>query len=143
MSRGIRSFLLLLTGIGCRSPTEPLAQAIVVTTVAPTNNSVIRVTITTTVTNSAWRTLRLETNACPHRFRVETLAGTRVELIDQICAAISLPVTLAPGQSYNFVEQWDGTVSNGERVSGTYRVVGQPFLDQGPQSAPVLVEFPE
>jgi len=133
----------LLIGIGCGSSTEPLADVHVATTVAPRNSLPTPVTITTTVTNDATHAITIETNPCPARFRIETLTGVRIGLSGQICAAFSRRVTLAPGQLFSFHDQWDGRDSNGVRVSGTSRVIGQPFLDHGPQSAPVTVQFPE
>ncbi len=133
----------LLLGLGCASVTDPFTDVRVTTTVEPRSNLADPVSITTTVINDATRAVTVETNPCPVRFRVETPAGVRVGPPGQICTAISQPITLAPGQSFSFHDQWNGTDSNGARVSGAFRVIGQPFYEQGPQSAPVSVFIPE
>ncbi len=132
----------LLLGLGCASVTDPFTDVRVTTTVEPRSNLADPVSITTTVINDATRVITVETNPCPVRFRVETLAGVRVGLPGQVCTLISQRITLAPGQSFSFHDQWNGTDSNGARVSGTFRVIGQPFYEQGPQSAPVSVFIP-
>jgi hypothetical protein len=132
----------LFLGAGCTSTTEPLRDAHVVTSVEPGSGVTTAVIVTTTVRNDGWRTIGLETNSCPVRFRVETLSGARIELATQTCLLFSRPVSLAPGQSFSFTDRWDGTDRTGAHLSGTYRVIGQPFFDQGPQSAPVTIKLP-
>ena len=139
----IGCFVLFFLGAGCASPTQPLRYAHVVTTVEEGSGVAGSIAVTTTVRNDGDRPISLETNPCPVRFRVETLLGTRVELGAQVCSAISRPVSLAPGQSFSFNDQWDGTDRSGVHVSGTIRVIGQPFFEQGPQSAPVTVHLPD
>lgn len=53
----------------------------------------------------------------------------------------ALIVELAPGEFYRFDEQWDGADKNGIPLTGTYRIIGEPFSTTGPQSAPVTVEL--
>ena len=143
MHRYFKWFALLCLGVGCNSTTAPLRDASVVTSVERINGVTGVATVTTTVRNEGIRTLTIETNPCPRRFRVETLSGARVALASQICSAFSRPMSLAPGQSFSFTDRWDGADNTGAHVTGTYRVIGQPFFDQGPQSAPVTIQLVE
>jgi len=61
---------------------------------------------------------------------------------DPLCDASAQIATLAPGELYQLEELWSGKGAKGVPLIGTYRVVGQPFLTVGPQSAPVTVELP-
>ena len=132
----------LAFGIGCASATEPLADVRVAATIEPRGNPADPVSIVTTATNAGNHSIVIETNPCPARFRVETITGIRVAGTEQVCPLFSQQTTLAPGQTFSFHDRWNGTDSNGRLLSGTYRIIGQPFLDHGPQSAPVLVQFP-
>lgn len=116
-------------------------DADVTTAVVQSASNARRFTVTTTIRNDGASAMALQTNPCRVRFRVETLEGTRVALGEQNCSAISMPVSLAPGQSFSFTDQWDGTDRMGARLSGMYRVIGQPMFEQGPQSAPVIIQL--
>jgi hypothetical protein len=64
-----------------------------------------------------------------------------VALREQVCDLASRPFTLAPGERYQFDESWDGKDASGTQMLGAFRVIGQPFLNSGPQSASVSVQL--
>lgn len=97
--------------------------------------------IITTVTNGSTRTISLDGATCPPNFRVETTAGVQIAARGQRCVTVRAPIALAPGEIYSFIERWHGTDNDGVRLTGTYVIIGQPFLKSGPQSAPVTVQL--
>ena len=132
----------LLISTACQSSTQPFADIRVATSVAASGNAELPIKISTTITNESNRAFTFSANACPSRFRVETPTGVVIKYGDQICTLEALSRTLAPGEFYQFDELWSGKGPDGVPLIGTYRVVGQPFLTAGPQSAPVTVELP-
>ncbi len=66
--------------------------------------------LTVTLTNTTSANLTFEGNTCPHNvYEVEDADGTRIdpriELI--LCAAVTIPTTLAPGESKSWSLQWN------------------------------------
>jgi hypothetical protein len=70
----------------------------------------------------------------------ETLTGVVITRPQHLCALSALIMRVAPGALSTIEERWDGKDGDGVPLIGAYRVVGQPFLTAGPQSAPVTVE---
>ena len=132
----------LLLSTACHSSTEPFADIQVVTSVGTSGYAAAPIKISTTVTNESARPFTFSTKTCPSTFRVETLTGIVVPAAEQICTLEARSTTLAPGESYQLEEVWNGQGADGAPLIGTYRVVGQPFRSAGPQSAPVTVELP-
>lgn len=66
--------------------------------------------LTVTLTNTTTANLTFEGNTCPYNvYEVEDADGTRIdpriELI--LCAAVTIPTTLAPGQSKSWSLEWN------------------------------------
>ena len=141
LNPGLLISLLLATA--CQSSTEPFADVHVVTSVAARGIAAAPITISTTIVNESNRAFTFDSGACPRKFRIETLSGLMIAMREQSCALISRPLTLTPGERYQFDEIWDGKDANGIQLIGTYRVVGQPFFNVGPQSAPVTIQLPQ
>jgi len=132
----------LLLGTACQSSTEPLADIRVVTSVGASGVPATPIMISTTIVNESNRAFAFSTKTCPIRFRVETLTGFVLTAGEQICTMEARGTTLAPGESYQLNELWSGNGWDGAPLIGWFRVVGQPFLTAGPQSAPVTIELP-
>ena len=136
-----RLFASLLLATACRSSTEPFADVHVVTSVSARGIAGVSIAINTTIVNGSNRAFTFDSGACPRRFRVETSGGLTVALREQVCDLLSRPLTLAPGERYQFDESWDSKDASGMQRIGAFRVVGQPFLNSGPQSEPVTVQL--
>ena len=141
MRLNLALFASLLLATACRSSTEPFADVHVVTSVSSLGVPGAPIAISTTIVNGSERAFTFDSGACPRRFRVETSGGLMVALREQVCDLLSRPLTLAPGERYRFDESWDGKDASGIQMIGAFRVVGQPFLNSGPQSAPVTVQL--
>ena len=66
--------------------------------------------LTVTLTNTSSANITFEGNTCPYNvYEVEDADGTRIdpriELI--LCAAVTIPTTLAPGQSKSWSLEWN------------------------------------
>jgi hypothetical protein len=66
--------------------------------------------LTVTLTNTTSANISFEGNTCPHNvYEVEDADGTRIdpriELI--LCAAVTIPTTLTPGQSKSWSLEWN------------------------------------
>ncbi|MBC8089346.1 MAG: hypothetical protein H7Z40_18945 [Phycisphaerae bacterium] len=133
----------LVVATACKTTTEPYADLRVETSVGTFTVLGAPLGITTTVTNESSRPVTIYAGTCPVHFRVESSTGSTIPLPIQTCAAIKITVTLVPGGIHRFTDQWDGRDRNGTRITGTYLIIGQPFSDSGPQSAPVTVQLPQ
>jgi hypothetical protein len=135
---------MLVALASCRSP---LALEGLTISVALSSDEVSvgeSVTITTIIRNDAWKPVTIAANKCGPAFRVTTVTGTEVPLgYPTACSTIAQSVTLAPGETFQFLDVWDGRDRSGEQLVGFYRIIGDPFSGYSRPSAPVALRWLE
>jgi hypothetical protein len=144
-SRGWNTVGALLVALAsCRAPLalEGLTISVAVSSDAVTVGE--SVTITTIIRNEAWNPVTIAANTCGPTFRVTTVTGIEVPLgYPTACTLMAQPVTIAPGEAFQFVDVWDGRDRSGEQLVGTYQIIGDPFSGYSRQSAPVAIRWLE
>jgi hypothetical protein len=113
-----------LGGCGISDPAELLDARILLSDSLVASSAPIEVRVE--ATNRSSTTVQVDSNGCPHVFRVEDDDGDIVGPPSPICAAVYVPpTTLLPGESISFTYQWSGDdLAHADLPAGEYRLRG-------------------
>lgn len=135
---------MLVALASCRSPSalESLTSSVAISSEEVAVGE--SVTITTMIRNDAGKPVTIAANKCGPAFRVTTVTGKEVPLANPMaCSAMAQSVTLAPGETFQFLDVWDGRDRSGQQLVGDYQIIGDPFSGYSRPSAPVAVRWLE
>jgi hypothetical protein len=142
----IRALSVGLVVLACSDPSGPADDLTVRTVVQPAVfQAGNQVTVTVVVTNLGDVPHTIPASACPKPFDIETQQGVVVGPGEQICDAILITRTLAPGEEFSQQQVWigDGIRGGIDRPTallpaGSYLVRGSA-LPPGPRNPPASV----